>query len=160
LGWEPSAAGGAVLSTTNEPAWRWLGWFGLVLALLGLGDIALAWVPLGFGNWQWEFGTVAGTLAGLPLTSIGLAAVLASALAQGQRRRLTALGIALLVLGLLILGSLALFCLDIPLALRAAQGPASIGIKKAIAKTVMLGVGFSILYLSSGWAALRQSRRR
>jgi Sec-independent protein secretion pathway component TatC len=120
----------------------------------------LAWVPLGFGNWQWEFGTVAGTFAGLPLTSIGLASVLASAMAQGKRRQLTALSVVLLALGLLILGSLVLFFLDIPLALRAAQGPASIGIKKAIVKTAMLGAGFSILYLSSGWAAFRQSRRR
>ena len=128
--------------------------------MLGLGDIALSWVPPGFGNWQWEFGTVAGTFAGLPLTSIGLASLLAPAMAQGKRRVLAVLSVVFLALGLLVLGSLVLFSLDIPLALRAAQGPVAIGIKKAIAKTVMLGVGFALLYLSAGWAAFRQWRQR
>lgn len=119
----------------------------------------MAWIPPAFGSWPWEFGTVAGTFAGLPLTSIGLAALLASAIAMEKRRQLRILGVGLLLLGVVIVGLLVLFALDIPLALRASQGPGAIGVKKAIVKTVMLGLGFSTLYCSGGWAALRQLRR-
>jgi hypothetical protein len=144
---------------SSDPAWRWLGWFGLVIALLGLGDIALAWVPLGFGNWQWEFGTVAATVAGLPLASFGLAALQASAFARGSRRSLGATSIFLILLAVAVLAALVLFLLDVPLALRAGQGAAAIAIKKAIIKTFMLGLGFGGLYLVGGIAGLRYLRK-
>lgn len=34
--------------------WRWLAWFGLVLALMGLRDFVLPWYPLAFGRPKWE----------------------------------------------------------------------------------------------------------
>ena len=44
----------------------------------GLGDFVIAWIPLRLGSPEWEFGTVASTLAGLPLATMGLAGLLGS----------------------------------------------------------------------------------
>lgn len=140
--------------------WRWLGWFGFLLAAMGFGDIALAWIPPAFGNPQWEFGTIATTFAGLPLATIGLASVAASALSLGNRRLLVALVAVLLALGVAALSIWVLFLTDVPLALRAAHGPASLAIKKAIVKTVMLGLGFGALYVAGSVAGIRHLRTK
>ena len=66
----------------------------------------------------------------------------------------------LLLLGLATSACLILFLTDVPLAIRAAQGPAALGVKKAIVKTSMLGVGFVVLYLLGGSAGLRRLQRR
>lgn len=142
-----------------DAAWRWLGWFGLALALLGLGDVLLAWIPLVFSSWQWEFGTVASTIAGLPLTTIGIAGLYGSLLARRQRRPLLAASIVITLFGALIIVLLVLFVLDIPLALDTAQGPQALAVKKVIAKTLLLGIGFCLIYLAAGIAGLRAARR-
>jgi len=126
--------------------------------VLGLGDIALAWVPLAFSSWQWEFGTIASTTAGLPLASIGIACLMACALVQGPRWLLAILSTTLLLLGLATSACLILFLTDVPLAIRAAQGPAALGVKKAIVKTSMLGVGFVVLYLLAASPASDSSK--
>ncbi len=122
---------------------------------MGLGDIALAWIPPAFGNPQWEFGTIGGTFAGLPLASIGLAGLTSSALASGKRRLIVVLSVALLILGVAVLAGCVLFVTDAPLALHATQGAAKLAVKKAIIKTVMLGLGFGALYLVGAVVGLR-----
>ena len=144
---------------SRDVRWRWLGWFGLVLAFMGLGDIALAWIPPAFGNPQWEFGTIGATFAGLPLASIGLAGLTASTLALGKRSLLVVLSVVLLLLSLAVLAGAILFLTDAPLALHATQGLARLAVKKAIIKTLMLGVGFGTLYLVGGAAGLRHLYR-
>ena len=143
----------------SQYAWRWLGWLSLTLALAGIGDWILAWLPMHFGSAEWEFGTVVSTFAGLPLITVGLAGMLGSAAARGVRWQVIATGIALLFFALWILAASVIFLLDVPVALRAVQGAARLGIMKAIAKTGMMGGLFFLAYTVIGIAALRFATR-
>lgn len=138
-----------------ETGWRWVGWVGTVLLLAGLGDLALALYPPGFGTPEWEFATVAQVFASLPLVTMGFAGLLASGVALG--RRVVTLGVAwfLIVWTVLLLIGLGLFLTNVPIAFRAAEGVALIGIRKAVVKTVWLGAVFMIAY---GWAAIAALR--
>jgi hypothetical protein len=140
-------------------AWRWLGWFSLVLALAGLGDWVLAWIPMRLGSPEWEFGTIASTFAGLPLITMGFAGLLGSAIARGVRWQIIIVSIVVLLFATWILAGSILFLLDIPLALRTVQGIARMGLMKAIAKTALLGSLFLVLYSVGGIAGLRVARR-
>jgi hypothetical protein len=57
----------------------------------------------------------------------------------------------------MIVGAFMVFLLDVPLALRSVQGPAHRGLLKAIAKTGLLGVLFSVAYLVAGIVGLRHA---
>ena len=149
---------GRALAPDTEQAWRWIGWFALVLAIAGLGDWTLAWFPLHFGNTEWEFATIVSTFAALPLVTMGLAGMAGSAVARGVRWQMRAIGVIVLLWGLVIVAALLVFLLDVPVALRMVQGPAHLGVQKAIAKTVLLGVLFSAVYLGIGISALRRAR--
>src|SRR5688500_7396536 len=83
---EPRAGRAAPVELRQDPirAWGWLGWFGGVITLVAAGDLALAWYPFRVGVPEWEFGTIAASFAGLPLLTMGLAALLGSMLARGR----------------------------------------------------------------------------
>ena len=138
--------------------WKWVAWLSALLTLVTAGDFALAWVPFRFGVPEWEFATVAQTVAGLPLATIGLGGLVLASMALGNRRMLIAAAVALLLLALIVFVALTVFLLDVPLALRASQGPASLGVQKAIAKTLFLGVAFGTAYAIGGVAALKQAK--
>ena len=144
-----------VLAPDVETAWKWIGWTGLVLAVVGAGDIALVWYPLNFGSPEWEFATVAQSFAGLPLVSIGLMGLLGAGLALGQRWVILGMGWGLLVGALGLIVALFVFLTDVPMALGATEGLAETGIKKAVFKTVMLGLVFAGAYAAAGVAALK-----
>ena len=152
---EERAKGVQPLSEAPAEGWKWIGWLGVLLAVVGLGDFVLAWYPLRFGVVEWEFGTVASTFAGLPLVTMGFAALLASGLARGREWLVRLMGWWLVLFGVVVLAALVVFLTDVPIALRAVTGDAALGIKKAIAKTTMLGVVFSVAYVVSGASALR-----
>ena len=141
-------------------AWAAVGWFGLLLFLAGLGDPLIAFIPTAFGTPEWEFGTVASVFASLPLVTIGLAGLLASGVARGRRRLVLTLGIVLTLLGLAILALLVIFFTDVPMALRAVQGDVLLGVKKAVAKTALLGVLFGLTYLYAGFKSIGLARRK
>src|SRR5687767_13435790 len=129
------SGGSRTRAVTNEiDAWRWIGWFGLALTTAGLADLALTWIPVQLGTPEWEFGTIASSFSGLPLVTIGFAALLGSALARGMRWQMTGLGVLLLALAIALIAALALFILVIPVALGAVQGVARTGIVKAIVR--------------------------
>ena len=148
----------ARMSSDADAAWRGLGWFGLLLAMLGAGDILLAWYPPGFGLIEWEFGTISSSIAGLPLVTVGLAALFGTSLARGRRWLVRTVGLLLLLAAVVVLAALALFLTDIPIALQTVTNPALIGIKKAIVKTLFLGAGFAFSYLIAGIITLRRLR--
>lgn len=143
-------------ASDSAQAWKWLGWFSALLAFVGLSDFVLAWVPFRFGVPEWEFATVVQTFSGLPLVAVGLVGVLASGVARGARGTITVMAFVFLLLSLLLVAALGLFLLDVPLALRAAQGPALLGVQKAIVKTILLGVAFGGAFAGGGIVALRR----
>ena len=135
-----------------------LGWIGVVLAAAALADYAIALYPTAFSSMEWEFGTISQIFAGLPLLSIGLAAVWVSAAGSGRRWLLVLIGVALLVAAACVLAFLVLFALDIPAAVRATQGVARLGIEKLVAKTLIMGSLFGASYIVMGVLSLRQAR--
>ncbi|MGH7608044.1 MAG: hypothetical protein ACREME_11970 [Gemmatimonadales bacterium] len=143
-----------------DQAWKWVGWLGVVLTVVGGGDFLLGWYPLRFGVLEWEFATVAATFAGLPLVSLGFAALLAAGVARGVRWLVYLAAWAMLLFAAVIAAAFVVFLTDVPLALKAVTGDAALGIKKAIAKTTMLAVTFAIAYVVAGLGALRHLRTR
>ncbi|HEX4633492.1 MAG TPA: hypothetical protein VH163_06665 [Gemmatimonadales bacterium] len=147
--------GKAALAANPEQAWRALAWLGGLLAVVGLGDFVLAFIPLGSGP-EWEFGTVASVFAGLPLPTLGLAAILGAAYARGKRGTVVAIGVLLLLLALAVGWMLVTFLTDIPIALKSgAQAEVMLGLKKAMVKTALLGGLFGLAYVVAGIKALR-----
>jgi len=153
--------GPAPVRPAPQTAWRAIGWFGLLLGVVGLGDILVNWYPLGLGSPEWEFGTIGTTLGQLPLLTMGVAALLASFLARGTRWGVMTMGIVLLVLALAVLALYTVFLLDVPLALKAtARSPVGLGIRRGIARASVMAVGFSVGYLAAAVVSLRSLRRR
>ncbi|HSQ32976.1 MAG TPA: hypothetical protein VLN49_24140 [Gemmatimonadaceae bacterium] len=148
--------------TVSAPrtAWRYLGQFGVLLAVIGFVDIALHWYPPAFRSPEWEFGTVATTLGSLPLPTMGLLAVLASALARAVKANLVAISVVLGLLAAFVAAAMLMFLLDVPVALRAvsAQGvppQAATEIKRTIVRTLTMGVGFGLVYLYGAVVSIR-----
>lgn len=142
-------------------AWAALGWFGLLLALIGLGDFSTNWYPFSLGSAEWEFVTVATSLGTLPLVTMGLAAMLASFLARGVRWGIVTLSVVLLVLGILVLCAYVLFLTDVPMALKGTAGTAvALSIRKTVVRTSFLGPGFGVGYIVAAVVSLRSLRRR
>ena len=148
---ERKKAESKLLKPDLDMAWKWVGRLGVLLLVVGLGDFALGWYPLNFGSVEWEFGTIAATFSGLPLVTMGFAAFLGAGLARGQRWVVLTAAWALAVLAVFVGAMYLVFLLDVPVALRSVEGVAELGIKKAIAKTSLLGLSFAGIY---GWAAV------
>jgi ABC-type multidrug transport system permease subunit len=143
---------------------------GIALAVAGWLDVLLFYWPPQFGDKGWEFGTVAQTMDSMPLPALGLALLALGLRGSAARRFLTRpFALALIFVALACAGLLALFCLDIDTAFRAmgraaraavAQGSApnpylSSDLKRGVAKTVVLGVTYILLYASLGWQMWR-----
>ena len=140
--------------------WKLVGWFGALFAATSLGDMALTFYPLNFGRPEWEFGAIAAGYAGLPLVATGLGALLVAGLALRKRWLVVVAGISMGVVGAMLTAGTALFLLDVPLALRLAPAEVQLGIKKTIAKTLLLGTTFPAAFLIAAVAALRHSPTR
>jgi hypothetical protein len=149
-----------VFSPDSSRAWRAVGWFAATLLLAGVSDWIIAWIPFRLGTLEWEFGTITATLSGLPLVTMGLAGVLAAALGRGSKWQVIVAASLVLFFAALIIVALVIFLLDVPLALRTVDGVAQLGIKKAIAKNLSLGLLFSVAYIVAGVAALRHAIAR
>lgn len=132
----------------------------MLLAVSGVCDLALHWYPLAFRSPEWEFGTVATSVASLPLPTIGLAGILGSFLARGIRWGVVTTATVLLVLGVAVLAAYLLFLLDVPLALRAATGAAALPLKKAMVRTTVMGLGFGVGYIVAAVVAFRHLSAR
>ncbi len=137
-------------------AWRVLGWIGLSFTILGLLDIALGWYPPAFGNPEWEFGTISGSLNALAIPMLGLYLVLASAIARSDRRAARTVAVVMGLLLLILLGLGVLYLTVVPLAIKSVAGNAlvALGMKKAIVKAVTLGMADAVLLavgMVKGW---------
>lgn len=156
-----AGTGSAPLRASSATAWQAIGWFGLLLGLIGLADALINWYPLAWRSAEWEFATIATTFGALPLVTMGLAALLGSFLARGVRWGVVTMAVVLLLTGLVVFALLGLFALDVPLALKASAGsPASLAIRRGVARTAVLGLGFGMGYLAAAIISFRSLRRR
>jgi 4-amino-4-deoxy-L-arabinose transferase-like glycosyltransferase len=127
-----------------------------VFAILGFTDVALGWYPLGLGNPEWEFGTISGSLNAMAIPILGLYLALASAIARSDRMAARIIAVIMGVLLAIVISLGVIYLTDIPMAFKAVQSSTfvTLGIKKAIAKALLLGVGDSTLLalgMVTGW---------
>jgi hypothetical protein len=141
-------------------AWRAIGWFGLILALIGAADVAIQWYPVSFNSPEWEFGTIAVSFGSLPVLTIGLVAMLASFLARGSRAGVIAMSVVFVLLVVLVGLAYTLFLLDVPLVLKLATGPGGMAIKKAVVRTSVMGLGFGAAYVGAAGLSFNYLSRR
>lgn len=136
-------------SPGEHTAWTLLGWVGGAFLLLGLGDILIGWYPFAFGNTEWEFGTISGTLNAFALPMLGLYFILASGLARGSRVQARTAAVLMSVLLVVLAGMAIVYLMVAPIALRSAAPSAALlaAMKKGVAKSAMLAVGYGILLL-------------
>lgn len=126
-------------------AFRVAGVIGAVIALVGFTDLAFAWFPFEWGNLEWEFGTSSRTFDGLPLVTIGIGALAASAIGLGSRRRVLGTLVLVLTTWLLVVGSLLIYWLNVPPAWAAAPVPILASLKVAALRSSI----FMVVYLGS-----------
>ena len=139
----------------TDQGWRAVGWFGALLAIIGLSDVALYWYPVAFGSPEWEFGTVATSFGALPLATIGLAAVVGALVVNRARVPMMAVAGLLLVLALFVAGAYLLFLKNMPLAFSATDGPQAVAMYRGVARTTVKGLGFGSAYLIAAITLLR-----
>lgn len=144
-----------------EFGWRVLAGIGLVFFVVGGLDIALAWYPLGFGAPAWEFGTVSLSLNGLPLPALGLAMVMASAVALGHRWQARICAILLVLMAVLILMGAIVWATNVPLALTSTQDAlGKLGVQRSIVKTVAQVLCYPVAFVwvaVTGWRLADQT---
>jgi hypothetical protein len=148
------------LGFKHEPGWAVLGFFGWLLALVGGVDLLLTVYPPE-RNPEWEFATAVALISGLPVPTMGLALIIASALKRRARNTAKFAGTVALLGSLSIAVGLVIFMLTIPVAMRMVQNPlVRGGIIKAIVKTWAQGSLYMIGMFVLGFQAWRQSRQR
>lgn len=97
------------------------------------------------------------SFSSLPLLTMGLAALFASALAVGGRVRLRLIGGFMLALVAALIGAFLLYLLSVPVALRMAPAEVLPGLHKAIIKTALFALAFPTVYIAASIAAFRHS---
>lgn len=148
----------AYLSSAYMDAWRILGWLGAAFLVMSMLDVVLGWYPLRFGTPEWEFGTISGTVAALSIPTLGLYLMLCSAISRERTGVAKAVGIAMIVMAVFLVGLAILYLTTVPLALKSVRtnDMASLTLKKAILKWLILFVGYEALYIAGGLKGLRR----
>lgn len=143
---------------TLERVLAFVRWVGLAFFVLGSTDVALTWLPMDFGNREWEFATVTASFNGMPVIILGLTLVVAGA-ALGMRRW-WALGGGIVGLGFLafVLGATGLWATNLPLALGAVEGVVLTGMKKAILKTAVQSVVLPLVFGAVAYFGIKSFR--
>lgn len=115
--------------------WKLLFVLGWLFTVVGLLNTVLLWVPLRFGSPEYEFGSVAASLDGLPVTMMGLTLALAGSRARGMARASFLATVLLWVVSVLVIAGGVLYWLNVPLALQQVTEPIiRTGIKKSMVK--------------------------
>jgi hypothetical protein len=118
--------------------WRLLFVLGWLFTVVGLLNTVLLWYPFRFGVPEYEFGSVAASLDGLPVTMMGLTLALAGSRAQGKDGAALLATVLLWVVAVLVIAGGVLYWLNVPLALQQVTEPViRTGIKKSMAKVTV-----------------------
>jgi hypothetical protein len=146
------------LPAAYTEAWRVLGWLGLAFLVMSMIDIVLGWYPVRFGTPEWEFGTISATVAALSIPTLGLYLMLCSAISRERAGVAKAVGIAMIVMAVFLLGMAILYLTTVPLALKSVRtnDMASAALKKAVLKWLILFIGYEALYIAGGLKGLRR----
>lgn len=146
------------LSSSYFDAWRILGWLGLVFLVMSMIDVVMGWYPIRFGSPEWEFGTTSATITALSIPTLGLYLMLSAAIARERARAAKAVGIALIVMAVFLVGVAILYFTTVPLALRAVRtnDMAALNLKKAMLKWLILFVGYESLFILGGLKGIRR----
>jgi hypothetical protein len=118
--------------------WKLLWVLGWLFTVVGLLNTVLLWVPFRFGSPEYEFGSVAASLDGLPVTMMGLTLALAGSRARGLPGASLLATVLLWVVAVLVIAGGVLYWLNVPLALQQVTEPViRTGIKKSMAKVTV-----------------------
>jgi len=139
--------------------WPALAVAGMALLAVGVTDLALSWLPSSFGNREWEFGTITATLNGLPVVLMGAVFVYLGGANRGLVWTTRLVGLLSFLGALAILAMAGLYLTNVPLALQSVQGPILLGVKKAVAKSLIQSVAYPLAFGYIGIRALRHFRR-
>lgn len=153
-----------VLPTPQDQLiWRILQIIGVIFLLIGLQDIASSWLPHRLGDPEWELGTTSNFFDVVPLLGLGVAFLLAAAVATGRRWQIRIIATFCLLTAVFMLLALVLYATVLPLAFKLITNPVALTqIKKAAAKTGMQALlyPFAMLWLAgAGWKASFGRRR-
>jgi hypothetical protein len=118
--------------------WRLLFVLGWLFTVVGLLNTVLLWYPFRFGVPEYEFGSVAASLDGLPVTMMGLTLALAGSRARGKDGAALLATVLLWAIAVLVIAGGVLYWLNVPLALQQVTEPViRTGIKKSMAKVTV-----------------------
>lgn len=143
---------------SGTPAWVWrfATFAGVIILLEVLGDLAIGAYPLQWGSLEWEFVAISQALSALPLVTVGLLLLVFGAVGSRRRIGIRVIGVLMLLFALVVIGSYGIFLLVVPPALKlVTQAAPRVGVLKVVAKTSLLAVGFTLLYVIAGVACLR-----
>jgi len=154
----PVVLGAAVSAPDFATVWRVALLAGIVLAFVGLVDIAFVWYPPRWANVDWEFGSVSTTFDALPLPTIGLVSVLVAAASRGRRLPMRLMGALILFLALVLVVFAVVYVLDAPVVVQAVDPQARATVKRAMMKTGLMAAAYIVLYIVLGVWALRRVR--
>jgi hypothetical protein len=154
---EDEQKGRSSVGAHPDVGWELLKWVGWAFVAIGLTDLALIWRPLAIGNPDFEFGSVTAMLNGLPLLTIGLVFLAASAAAVGATFRLRLVGGAMILMALVIVAAGVIYVLAAPLALKSVTGLGLTAVKKAMVKSAVQLVAYPTAYVLLGVKAIRHS---
>lgn len=130
---------------------------GLLIAAIGLIDLSLAWFPNGTGDLGWQFATLALVPNAFPTLALGL--VVAAAAAGGRSDGPALRWVVVAANGLAAVAVLGLTAWFVSVYRQVSPGmePAVLdGARKALARSLVFGVGFGVMHLVSAiWLARR-----
>jgi len=159
--------GNIIVGAAKEPAarpharmhWPTLLALGTLFALVGVVDLFLAAYPADFNDVGQRFAALTGLAMGLPVFSIGMVAILAAGIGQGNRVLLAVASAANLLVGIALLGA-ALWLWGTFGAVAAtleemARRPANLG----LARGLVFYFGFAGVHLVAGLSGVAMLRR-
>ena len=158
---KPKEAGTRKKSSHPEVVQRtlaFLRWFGLAFFVLGSTDVALTWFPTNFGNREWEFATVTASFNGTPVLLLGLIMVVAAASWEGRKWWAFGGGVVAAALFVFVLGAIALWAGNVPLALQAVEGAILTGLKKAVFKTSVQSIVLPVFFAGIAYQGFKGFR--